>query len=618
MTTDGLGQVGTEDASIRVALVDDDRDWALMQARLLEARSDRLDVDVHTAPADVLDGLDAVDCVISDYDMGAADGIEFLKRVRRRDPELPFILVTGQGDETTASDAISAGVTDYFVKEPDGSQTAVLVNRIVNAVEGRDAARRLSESQERFAELFDEIPNPMAITGGDGAVVAANPAFERVFGTDSGLPPEVRERPSYTQREVSCETVDDLRTFLYRTIPLTGAALQCHSFVDITDRVRREAALRLEWDTMEAVRSAVFGADTREEVEQAFCTRLASLYDYSLVWIGDRDPDGAVAVRAAAGEATWYLDAVDETLTHDPGVAALATGEPSVATASALPDVWPRSGNVSLATGGAVPLVNESASFGVVAAYATDPDRFDDAEQRLLSNLADLLAYAISSVTNRKALFSDDRVAVTIYLPATEYPVASLFDDETRPAIRVEGVVPTDGETVQHFVTVPSGQRPTVTDVPGVASVRSIDDGGEALRLGVLLDRPTVDSLLVDHGGRIESLSIEGDRVAVTATLSFREDVWRVVEDVTAQFPDASVGSVRTADAAPGPGETALTAPLTDRQREVLETAFRGGYFERPKRRNSDELAATLDITRATFLQHLRTAERKLLGVVLD
>ncbi len=57
---------------------------------------------------------------------------------------------------------------------------------------------------------------------------------------------------------------------------------------------------------------------------------------------------------------------------------------------------------------------------------------------------------------------------------------------------------------------------------------------------------------------------------------------------------------------------------LTDRQREVLETAYDGGFFERPKDANSDELAARLDITRSTFLQHLRAAERKLLDAVLQ
>ena len=56
---------------------------------------------------------------------------------------------------------------------------------------------------------------------------------------------------------------------------------------------------------------------------------------------------------------------------------------------------------------------------------------------------------------------------------------------------------------------------------------------------------------------------------------------------------------------------------LTDRQEEVLETAFDMGYFERPKGANATEIAATLDIAPSTVTEHLVTAQRKLLGDVL-
>lgn len=57
---------------------------------------------------------------------------------------------------------------------------------------------------------------------------------------------------------------------------------------------------------------------------------------------------------------------------------------------------------------------------------------------------------------------------------------------------------------------------------------------------------------------------------------------------------------------------------LTDRQREVIEAALREGYFEWPRRIDSEELAAHLEISRATCLEHLRKAEGKLLRNALD
>jgi predicted DNA binding protein len=57
---------------------------------------------------------------------------------------------------------------------------------------------------------------------------------------------------------------------------------------------------------------------------------------------------------------------------------------------------------------------------------------------------------------------------------------------------------------------------------------------------------------------------------------------------------------------------------LTTRQREVLETAHRMGYFERPKGANAGEVADTLDISRSTFAEHLAAAQTKLLDAILD
>lgn len=57
---------------------------------------------------------------------------------------------------------------------------------------------------------------------------------------------------------------------------------------------------------------------------------------------------------------------------------------------------------------------------------------------------------------------------------------------------------------------------------------------------------------------------------------------------------------------------------LTDRQREVLETAYEMGYFEHPKGANAGEVAAALDINSATLRGHLSAAQSKLLESLLE
>nr|WP_321166786.1 helix-turn-helix domain-containing protein [Salinigranum halophilum] len=57
---------------------------------------------------------------------------------------------------------------------------------------------------------------------------------------------------------------------------------------------------------------------------------------------------------------------------------------------------------------------------------------------------------------------------------------------------------------------------------------------------------------------------------------------------------------------------------LTERQREVLETAHEMGYFDHPKRANAEEVADTLEINASTFAEHVSAAQSKLLETILE
>ena len=123
--------------SIHILHVDDDRDFAELTASFLKRDDDRFSIEIETHADTALDALTdrRFDCVISDYDMPNQNGIQFLEAVREDYPELPFILFTGKGSEAVASEAISAGVTDYLQKESGTEQYTVLANRIRNVVE---------------------------------------------------------------------------------------------------------------------------------------------------------------------------------------------------------------------------------------------------------------------------------------------------------------------------------------------------------------------------------------------------------------------------------------------------------------------------------------------------
>ena len=170
-------------APIRVLHVDDDPGFAEMVATFLEREDDRLAVESASSASEGLERLaDDIDCIVSDYDMPGTSGIEFLKTVRETDPELPFILFTGKGSEAVASDAISAGVTDYLQKEASTCQYTVLANRIGNAVDQYRSRTALEASQERLSLFIEQSSLGVIEWDENFDVVRLNDAAERILG----------------------------------------------------------------------------------------------------------------------------------------------------------------------------------------------------------------------------------------------------------------------------------------------------------------------------------------------------------------------------------------------------------------------------------------------------
>lgn len=56
---------------------------------------------------------------------------------------------------------------------------------------------------------------------------------------------------------------------------------------------------------------------------------------------------------------------------------------------------------------------------------------------------------------------------------------------------------------------------------------------------------------------------------------------------------------------------------LTDRQEEVIRTAYDAGYYEVPREASTEEVAAELEVDSSTVAEHLQRAERNLLGQFL-
>ncbi|MFC6725877.1 PAS domain S-box protein, partial [Halobium palmae] len=169
------------DPTVRVLVVDDDAELAELTALYLQRCDESLEAVVETSVAAGLERLDEVDCVVSDYEMPGANGLDFLASVRRVDPDLPFVLFTGKGSEEIASRAISAGVTDYLRKGTGAERYEMLANRLRNAVEHRRTERELERAEARYRRFVEQDLFGCYIIR-DGVVEFANEQLATVFG----------------------------------------------------------------------------------------------------------------------------------------------------------------------------------------------------------------------------------------------------------------------------------------------------------------------------------------------------------------------------------------------------------------------------------------------------
>ena len=174
------------DSEIQVLHVDDDSHFTDLTAECIESAGDQFTVETATSAADGKEILESqsIDCIISDYDMPKQNGIEFLQEIRDTYPELPFILFTGKGSESVASEAISAGVTEYKRKESGIDQFELLTNRIEIAVEQYRTAQRLEDLNKRFELALSETDTGIWELDLDTGTIYWDETSERLFGYD--------------------------------------------------------------------------------------------------------------------------------------------------------------------------------------------------------------------------------------------------------------------------------------------------------------------------------------------------------------------------------------------------------------------------------------------------
>lgn len=143
-----------------IAFVDDDAELlaANGQTLALAGYEPQLYSSAETALAALGPGFPGV--VVSDLRMPGTSGLTLFRELKKRDPDLPVILVTGHGDIEMAVASLREGVYDFIAKPYPGDRLLASVGRAVEKRRLVIENRRLQAASEaeQGAQLLGETP----------------------------------------------------------------------------------------------------------------------------------------------------------------------------------------------------------------------------------------------------------------------------------------------------------------------------------------------------------------------------------------------------------------------------------------------------------------------------
>ena len=152
MTNSGEASPGL--ATVRILIVDDDKSVRRAISRALGTQGYQvLEADSTEAALDLLTHVGPVPLVVTDIHMPRLDGLALLRELRQVYPDTAVIMLTGDGEVTTAVGCLKMGAVDYLSKPIEVEE---MRGRVASALRQQEVSlelRRLREAYQRDLEL---------------------------------------------------------------------------------------------------------------------------------------------------------------------------------------------------------------------------------------------------------------------------------------------------------------------------------------------------------------------------------------------------------------------------------------------------------------------------------
>ncbi|EMA27071.1 bacterio-opsin activator domain-containing protein [Haloarcula japonica] len=384
-------------------------------------------------------------------------------------------------------------------------------------------------------------------------------------------------------------------------------------------------------NTIREIDQTIVSAETQEEINHTVCERLTDTDRFKFAWIGSVDPGGnTVEPRAWAGNEQGYLDSQSISVTDsetEPAGQTAATGDVTM-----IPNVAADLRNAPWRSDAltrdflsvlSIPLVYNDLRHGILTIYADTKDAFDETTRTVLRELGETIASALSAIERKHAL-------LTTSVTRVEFDI----DDErfllSRLARSAECTLSYEGG-IQHapagnsvFVTVEDADVQTVAaaaaDMTSIDDVTQIsDDDTESGVLRLELSQPFLALELADHGAIFREATADPNGTTFVVDVPQSVDVRNIAQLVDSTFSGVELKRKETLERGIEQDRSSeFLTDLTERQLEVIQTAYYSGYFESPRTKSGEDIATMLEISPPAFYQHVRTVQRKLFTTLFE
>lgn len=147
------------------------------------------------------------DLVFADFNLPQYDATLALHDARIRDPNLPFLIISGSIGEETAVELIKQGATDYLLKD----RLSRLAPAVRQALKQRDLLRTQRQAEQdlhrmsrEFQTILEGIPDSLSLIDRDFRIIWANHNSQHFYGRPGAEPGKEPDRPLLHQPQAPC------------------------------------------------------------------------------------------------------------------------------------------------------------------------------------------------------------------------------------------------------------------------------------------------------------------------------------------------------------------------------------------------------------------------------